>query len=260
MLLSFRSSVLTVACAAFLSGTDAFGALAVNASQSITHKLTVQPIIVSNDDGSNTATFMGTSTQEGLIKGFIDDIYAQAGIDVDWLSANAWNDTFANVGTANPRPGADLGAMVSDGTADGVTHLDPLVLNVFFVQNPAGFSTGLSANQAAGLAYVGANGVSQYVGANLPSFTGGQETVASVIAHEIAHNLGLSHTPSALQENLMNGSGTTPVNGVDFDGQRLTQAQIDTILASQFTVLIPEPSSFALLGIGGGMLIRRRRV
>ena len=69
-------------------------ALVVNPTVPITHHLTVQPIVVSDDDGTDTATFFGTVTQQSEIEGFIDTIWGQAGIDVDFLTPNSWNNTF----------------------------------------------------------------------------------------------------------------------------------------------------------------------
>lgn len=78
--------------------------------------------------------------------------------------------------------------------------------------------------------------------------------IASVLAHEIGHNLGLDHLEEA--ENLMQAGG-------DADpGQRLNAAQISTALASSFSVPIPEPATIALLVCGGALAwirIRRRQ-
>jgi len=58
-------------------------ALILNSSAAITERVTVRPIIASNSDGSNTATFFGTSGQQASIFSLIDLIFSQAGIDVE---------------------------------------------------------------------------------------------------------------------------------------------------------------------------------
>jgi len=226
--------------------------LTLNATMPITEVVTVQPIIVSNTDGTNTAEFFGTPTQQGLIEGFVDDIWAQAGIDILFLSPNTWNDTFANVGTLDPRPTSDLNTVVTNGDLAGVGSTDANTIDMYFVEVAAGFSP-LSDNTAAGLAFVGAPGVTQFVGDNLPTFTAGQEVVASVVAHEIGHNLGLPHIVEV--ENLMQAGGSPN------PGERLNASQITTALNSNLSVLIPEPSSVALMVIGAFamMLLRFRQ-
>lgn len=242
--------VMLLASAGFaVSVAPASAALVVNTAQTINEVVTVQPIIVSDSNGNNAANFFGNTTQP-LIEGFIDTIWAQAGIDVNFLSANTWNNTFANWGSGgspdnngNQRPQSDLNQIVADGATANVTNTDPNVLNMFFVRIAAGFEL-LGDGSAAGLAFTPGNGVTQYVGNDLLNFTGGQETIASVVAHEIGHNLGLDH--NTLTENLMNsGSG----------GERLSNAQITTALNSDFSVpvsAIPVPPAVILFLSGLG--------
>lgn len=250
----------TLVLFALTVSVPASAALIVNPAQTITRLVNVQPIVVSDDDGSNTATFFGDTTQQGIIEGFIDTIFAQAGIDVNFLAPNSWNSTFANWGLGGPpnnngntRPTSDLSQVVSDGTSAGVTHADPNVINMFMVNIPAGFDA-LTANTAAGLAYVGASGITQFVGANLLDFTGGREVVASVVSHELAHNLGLPHLLE--NENLMQSAGSPN------QGERLNADQINTIRNSQFTTVVPVPPAVWLFicGLAGLVGVARRRV
>lgn len=185
--------------------------------------VTVQPIIVSNNNGSNTAEYFGSQAELEIIMDLIDEIYLQASIDVHWLTPNTWNNTFANVGDnpAGSRPQNDLGDVVTSGDNAGVGNTDPLILDMYFVEISAGFSN-QSENVANGLAYVGFNGSTVHVGDNLVGFQGGREVVARVVAHELAHNLGLGHVHE--HDNLMD------------DGDQLNQSQIQTIRDSQYSV------------------------
>jgi len=240
-------------------------ALIVNPAQPITHLVQVQPIIVQQapSEGGNAATFFGTAGQQAIIEGHIDTIWAQAGIDIEFLPTNVYVDSFAYDGfptdySMSSRPTSHLNTINS---AAGTPPRSPnaAVLNMFFVDVVPGFSF-TSENTANGLAFVDSNGVAQFVGDNLLTFEAGREVIASVVAHEIGHNLGLPHLP-ATPENLMQPGGSPS------QGERINAAQVTLIMtddggADGFELLqplpVPEPST-ALLGLAAVALLGLRR-
>lgn len=245
----FQLNISVFGILALLGCMPASAALITNPAQAITQTVTIQPIIVSDNSGGNTANFFGTLTQQVSIEGLIDDIWAQAGIDVNFLAPSAWNNTFANWGAGgapnngnNRRPSSDLSTIRNNAISAGVAHANSNVINMFFVNIPAGFDL-LSTNQAAGLAFISANGITQYVGSNLLGFLGGQEAIAGVVAHEIGHNLGLNHLNEF--ENLMQSGGV---------GDRLNSIQIAIALRSNLSVVTAIPLPTALWFFSSGLL------
>lgn len=249
-----RHVATTVCILALGMGCECSAALVVNAAMPITKTLTVQPIIAQDDSGNNPATFMGTPTQEGMIKTLIDTIWSQAGIDIVWNTPNTINSSYTlngGITTMGPtRPDTDLstGSMSHEALGDsaGVT-VRPNAVNIFFVDVAAGFPL-LSSNFAAGSAETPGDDISQYVGSDLPGFTSGHEVIASVIAHEIGHTLSLTHLDVA--EGLMR-----PGDSMLADGQRLSAAEVNKALMSGMNTgilqAIPEPNAFLLLGLVG---------
>ncbi len=225
--------------------------LVTNPPMAITMQVTVNPVILSNTGGSNQAEFFGNSFQQPDIEGYINEIWAQAGIQISFQAPEYWNNTFANVGSSSPRPTSDLGTIVANAMPAGHIDPDPNVINMFFVEIAAGFDD-VGENAANGLAYIGGNGITQHVGDNLVTFKPGQEVVASVVAHEIGHNLGLVHIVES--ENLMQEGGAPN------PGHRLNASQIAVARGSSFSTAVPEPgSALVLAGLTGMLALRRRR-
>jgi hypothetical protein len=240
-----------------LVAVGAHGALIVNSPKPITDILRVNPIIVSDDDGGDTATFMGAA--EAAIKGMVDTIWAQAGIDVQWLSPQSFNSTETlngGVTSGGQRSINDLSTDPGDQDHESLGQNAGKrvvgAINMFFVNVAAGhFFYDRNAIVSAGLAERPGDDISMFVGTGLFDIDGGDEIIAHVISHEIGHNFSLQHpemTPPnnmSIPFNLMNANSNTNF------GQQLNTAQIAAALASGrssgLLVAVPELNAFVLV-------------
>ncbi len=232
---------------------SAWGALVVNPAMPIDSRVNVRVIQVADDAGSNAAPLFGAASEQADIFASIDLIWAQAGIDIEFdLLTGTYDNSFALSGAPginDPRPTSDLNVTVS-AAPFGIKSPDPLTLNLFVVRVVPGFSQ-TSDNTSNGLAFVNGNGIFLWAGPALVGFQDGRDVIASVLAHEIGHNLGLTH--NSIDENLM-------LSGVGLDGERLNAGQISLSRASQFVVAVPESGVAVLVIVGLAVVFVGRRV
>jgi hypothetical protein len=209
----------------------------------IDRELVVQLIQARENDGTSPATVFGDAAQRLAIETALDQIWAQAGIDVTVISAiTPYNSSFAldrNNMAPGVRPSGDFDTIFIQASSAGVLNTGN-VINAIFVDYVPAFDVPLSENSAAGLASLPGNKITMFSGDNLLTFQNGRDVIASVFAHEIGHNLSLAHVASG-SDNLMASSSAT--------SQRLNAAQISAARTSSLLRVIPEPSTAELIGI-----------
>ncbi len=187
----------------------------------VIERVFVRPIVVSNDDGSNTAAAFGNNQSQARILAHINDIFAQANVEVLFDSQRTYNNTFANQGNGFPRPDADLFQVIARGDSDGVGSSNRNVVDAYFVRFAPGSDT-TSADRVEGAAVLDGSGLTLQIGSSLLDSEEGQLEIARVMAREIGRNLGLGDIVGA-PANLLDRIAT---------GQNLNSSQINDILDS----------------------------
>lgn len=232
-----KRCALTIVLAIAFCSPAALGEIIVNDPLPIEYQVQVQLIQTAHDDGSPVATAFGSASERQSIEAGVNQIWAQAGIEIDFVdSITPWNKTTAYNGRGdNNQPTSELTPLLNSASNAGVTSSDSLTLNMVLVNQVPRFGTH-SQNSAAGLARINGNGIAQYVGANLLDWQGGRDVISSVVAHEIGHNLGLNHTSTG-GDNLMSPSGSS---------DRLNTSQINSVLSSRFVLPLdtPQPGDY----------------
>ena len=201
--------------------------LIVNPPRAITHRVSVQVIQTALSNGTSPAAVFGDPTREAAIEAAIDTIWSQAGIDVDFLpNVVRYNDTFAYQGSApgSVRPITDLSVMLTNAhLKGGILNPDPAVINLFFVNVVPGFNL-KSANWANGVGNIGHNGIAMFIGENVSA-----EHAGHWVSHELAHNLGLRHSPAGVQNLLATSRNTELLTDDQIGAIFQTQGREDTV-------------------------------
>jgi hypothetical protein len=228
-----RATVFVALVAALRLASTSAADLVVNPARPITHQVSIQVIQTALDSGALPSPLFGDPTREAAIKAAIDTIWAQAGIDVQFLpNVVRYNNTFAYQGLGlGVRPMGDLSVIMANASAQGgILHPNPSVINMFFVNVVPGFDL-KAANWVTGVGSIGQNGIAAYIGASSSA-----EHAAHWLSHEIGHNLGLLHAPAGAS-NLMTNNRNTEL---------LTSEQVNAVLSTQAI-----ENSVALVPVGG---------
>jgi hypothetical protein len=224
--------------------------LVVNSPQPITESLTVQVIGAAATDGTSPAPLFGNASEQQAIESDVNQIWAQAGIEVQFeFYPSTWDNSFALMGTAgnnSPRPASDLSTIVTDANAD--LELDPHANQLYMLDIVPTFSQEDS-NTVVGYSFTNFDGMSMWIGPSLPTSTEGQDIAASIVAHEIGRNLGLT-TDNTDNQDLMNPGGS--------GGELLNSTQVQDADESDFLTPVPEPSTYAMLSGAFLLLIGKR--
>jgi hypothetical protein len=235
-------------CSIALLGTGAIANPAF--AMAINQRVTVQPIQVCNNAGSNCA-----NQYQQLFAAETNKIWEQAGIEINFLAFRQFNNSsYTTIDNDN-----ELYSLFDDPGHEA--NADNLVLSMWFVDAilPTPTSTTF------GVAYYGGNRLA--IGNDVFSYNNGLGRL-DTIAHEIGHNLFLDHNNLGAggANNLMTAGSARAIPGSINDIypsgaglDQLTTAQINQAKSSQYAQAVPTPSlAFGLVGLGGSLWRKRR--
>jgi PEP-CTERM motif len=249
-----------MAAGAFLTATVATTGTA-NAV-TIDKSLFVNVYQVCNNAGSSCAS-LGPAGNN-FFQAEVSKIWAQAGIDVTFGAVNQINSTiYQNLECAGCKTLFDIDFAFGTPGVQSAT-----VVDMFLVRTVAG---------AYGEGWLGAGGLAIAMD-DVMAFNGGLGRI-DTIAHELGHNLGLDVGPGSSSGHstnpnyLMASGGIRNVpttiadiapSGLNYDqipGVQVTTARGSSLLRAITAPIVPEPSTWAMMLFGFGMvggLLRRR--
>ena len=138
--------------------------------QKITHRITVQPIVVRDDSGKNPAVMR-------LEEEKINNFYSCINSEVKFLPVKYWDNTDARDGKKN------LNNLVKEALQKKLMQGNGDIINMFFINAVDGHKGPL------GRAMQGGSII--FISQAVKRESRGQD--AFVVAHEMGHNLGLNH-------------------------------------------------------------------
>lgn len=198
--------------------------------------VTILPVQVCDNAGANCA-----NAAKELYETATDKIWAQIGVDIQFLAWDTWNST-ANQTIVNGPPTSPA-AFFAAAPAHSLKAANPNSITMWFIKSMNDGTYG-EANAIGGDKIVIMDNVFA-------------ESRRDTIAHEIGHSLGLQHQPGngGMDDTYLMWSGSRQIPGglgdITPDGlklDKLTAAQMVTAGGSAFVV--PEPAAALLLVFG----------
>jgi len=204
------------------------------------------------------------SASAATIKTVLFNYARNASNNMDAIDATALGvDAYVNVEETVPGPQTSSGTL--DGVGYSMTHGDYYQFN-FLTQLGQPYSAALEDNVTVSLtnldAWLAANGAPRY---EVTVYYAGQEDYAGYDAANSVTVGGISETITLTQDIAGDGTGFWSAIGATylFTSDTLTITDTATTFKSGISAIqittVPEPSSTALLGLGGLALILRRR-